>query len=120
MKFFKFNERVMSHTKMAKVFKEQGIIVGTHGEYTRWINLQHGSKISEQLTIKSYDARPIGGCLCYVLVDNWGKWASDLTTLEEIKTFLKDNGFKTTHDWCVQDNGMSEETWQEWNKGYTE
>lgn len=93
MKYIKFNERVMNHAKMAKAFKEQGIIVSAHGEYTRWIDLQYGSKVSEQLTIKSYDARPIGGCLCYVLVDNFSKWASDLTTLEDIEVFLKANGF---------------------------
>lgn len=120
MKYIKFNERVMSHTKMTKVFKEQGMVIGTHGEYTRWINLKYGNKVSEQLTIKSYDGRSVGCSICYVLVDSFGMWASDLTTLEDIKAFLKANGFKTTHDWYVQDNGMSEETWKEWNKGYAE
>lgn len=120
MKYFKFNERCMKHSVVSQMLRGDGAVTGTHGEYTRGINLSNGSKVSEQLTIKSYDARPVGGNLVYVLVDNFDMWASDTATLEEIKAFLKDNGFKTTHDWYVQDNGMSEETWQEWNKGYTE
>ena len=120
MKYYKFNERVMDHSTAVNTCKAMGGKVGTHGEYTKWINLSRGNKVSEQLTIKSYDFRSVGGALGYVLVDNFGMWASDSATLEEIKAFLKDNGFKTTHDWYVQDNGMSEETWNEWNKGYTE
>lgn len=120
MKYYKFNERFVKHSIVAKTFKSMGGKVGTHGEYTRWINISRGARVSEQLTIKSYDLRSVGGSLGYALVDNFGSLASDLVTIEEIKAFLKDNGFKTTHDWYVQDNGMSEDTWNEWNKGYEE
>lgn len=37
--------------------------------------------------------------------------------LNEINEWLAAHGWKTEHKWYIEDNGMTEETWQMWNNG---
>lgn len=66
------------------------------------------------------DNRKFGGDVvkAYCMKDSLGmEMQKSLTTdLEEIKKWLDEKGYKTTKRFYTEDCGMSEETWEEWNK----
>ena len=112
MKYIKRNERYMKAAAMFKMIVDNGGTVKDVAEYSKWHNLPNG-RIQVTLKIMKMEANVNTG---YILEDNLGMIASYAEQdLNEIKSFLANNGFKPIKDWYIQDCGMSEETWKEWN-----
>lgn len=93
------------------------------GEYTKWKELSDGSRLAVSVTVYkvTVDERKYGGNkvkTAYCMKDSLGFEMQKVLTedLEEIKTWLKEKGYKTTKQFYLEDYGMSEETWEEWNK----
>lgn len=112
MQYFKRKERFFKAAIFAKNIKEVGGTVREVAEYSKWKELDHG-RIQVRFTIIEF-ATKVGKT--YLMTDNEGLVACQVTPdLEEIKSFLTKHGFKPTKDWYIQDCGMTEETWKEWN-----
>lgn len=112
MQYIKRNERFFKASVFAKNVKEVGGTVREVEEYSKWKELDHG-RIQVQFRIIEFTTQ-VGKS--YLMEDDLGFVACQVTPdLNEIKNFLTKNGFKPTKDWYIQDCGMSEETWKEWN-----
>lgn len=112
MQYFKRSERFFRADVFAKNVKEVGGTVREVAEYSKWKELDHG-RIQVRFRIIEFKTQ-VGKV--YLMEDGQGLVACQVTPdLDEIKNFLTKNGFKTTKDWYIQDCGMSEETWKEWN-----
>lgn len=118
MKYIKRSERMIKASAISTGIKGAGGIVTEVAEYSKWHELQNGGRIQIKMFIMKADATKVNGNICYYLKDGMNMLASDMTLdINEIKSWLVCNGYKTVHDWYVQDCGMSEETWREWNTG---
>lgn len=113
MQYIKRSDRCIKAAAMTKVMKDAGGTVKEIAEYSKWHNLNEGSRIQVTLiVIKMVNM----GNTAYILKDNLGMLASYPTQdLDEIKTFLTEHGFKPIKEWYLQDCGMTEETWNAWN-----
>lgn len=114
MNYIKRSERFIKAANMFKTIRDAGGAVKEIAEYSKWRNLNEGSRIQVTLTIVKMVNM---GNTAYILKDNMGMLASFPTTdLQELKSFLTEKGFKPIKDWYIQDCGMTEDTWNEWNK----
>lgn len=122
LELLKRSERTMKLSKAFQTYRTLGGKIKNVGEYTKWKELRDG-KISVTVNIYEIilDTRKFGGETIdtfYMMEDSLGmamlKTAS--RNLEEIKTWLKDHNYKTTKNFYLEDYGMDEETWNEWNK----
>ena len=115
MKYYKRSERCLKASAINKAIEEVcGTKAKTLEEYSRWKDLDNGSRIQVKFEIVRIKTDKVTG---YYLKDSLGFVASETTTdLKDVKEWLKSHGFKTTHDWYIEDNGMSEETWNAWNQ----
>ena len=121
MKYIKRSERILEAAAFNVGLKSIGGVVREIAEYSKWHELQSGehtgSKVQIKMFIVKVDISKVNGSIGYYLKDSMGMVASDIVTdINDIKHWLDDHGYKTIHDWYVQDCGMSEETWKEWNK----
>lgn len=121
MKYIKRSERILKATAFNTGLKSIGIVVKEVAEYSKWHELQSGEHAGNRVQIKmlivKVDMSKVNGSIGYYLKDSMGMVASDIVTdINDIKRWLDDHGYKTIHDWYVQDYGMDEETWKEWNK----
>lgn len=113
MKYIKRPDRFIKAAALTKTMKDAGGIVKEIAEYSKWRNLNDGSRI--QMTLIVIKMANLGNT-AYILKDNLGMLASYPTQdLNEIKAFLAEHGFKPIKDWYLQDCGMTEETWNAWN-----
>lgn len=120
MKYIKRSERILKAAALNAGLKSAGGVVREVAEYSKWHELQSGINAGSRVQIKMFimkaDLSKVSGVIGYYLKDDMGMIASDLVTdINDIKHWLADHGYKTIHDWYVQDCGMSEETWHEWN-----
>ena len=120
MNYIKGSERLVKAAALNAGLKTAGGVVREVAEYSRWHELQNGinagSKVQIKMFIMKVDLSKVSGFIGYYLKDGMGMVASDsVTDINDIKCWLADHGYKTVHDWYVQDYGMSEETWREWN-----
>lgn len=120
MKHFKRSERIMKAAAFNAGIKSAGGVVKEVAEYSKWHELQNGdytgSRIQVKMFIVKVNLSKVNGNVGYYLNDDMGMIASDITLdINDIKRWLVDHGYKAIHDWYVQDCGMSEETWREWN-----
>lgn len=114
MNYIKRTERCIKAYAMTKVIKDTGGTAKEIAEYSKWHNINEGSRIQVTLRIIKLEAN---GNTAYILEDNMGMLASYPTQdLNEMKTFLTDKGFKLIKDWYIQDCGMPEDTWNAWNQ----
>lgn len=114
MNYIKRADRFIKASAMTKVIKDAGGTAKEIAEYSKWHNINEGSRIQVTLIIIKMEAN---GNTAYILKDNLGMLASYPTTdLDELKSFLTDKGFKPIKDWYLQDCGMTEETWNTWNQ----
>lgn len=121
MKYIKRSERILKATAFNVGLKLAGGVVREIAEYSKWHELQNGEYAGCRTQVKMFivkaDMSKVSGIVGYFLKDSMGMVASDIVTdINDIKHWLDDHGYKTIHDWYVQDCGMSEETWKEWNK----
>lgn len=114
MKYIKRNERFIKASTMFKTIADNGGSTKEIAEYSKWHNINEVSRIQVTLRIIKMEAN---GNIGYILEDNLGMLASYPTQdLTEMKGFLLNHGFKPIKDWYIQDCGMSDETWKEWNR----
>lgn len=117
MKYFKRSERIVKAMVLNAGIKSVGGIVKEVAEYSKWHEQDTGSRIQVKMFVIKADFGKVNGTVGYYLKDGMGMVASDIVTdINDIKCWLDDHGYKTIHDWYVQDCGMSEKTWKEWNK----
>ena len=113
MTYIKRSERFIKAANFTKPIKDNGGTVREVGEYAKWKNIDEDSKIQVRFTILEMN---VNGNKGYILKDNMGMVACYPTQdVNELKSFLEEKGFKPIKDWYIQDCGMSEETWKEWN-----
>lgn len=114
MKLFKKSERKIRTADMINTWKVVGCHVKNLGEYKRWVELEDG-KVSVSMTI--YEAKAEGMPTGYFLSDSLGRVACQtVLDKQEIMNWLKEHGYKTDKEFYMEDMGMDEETWEEWNK----
>lgn len=112
MKLFKKSERTIRTDAYLANMREIGFTTRLVGEYKKWKELKDG-RVSVTLNIYKLADENI---TCYMVSDTFGMNAAALTEdLDEIKIWLADHGYKTVKDFYISD-GMSEETWEEWNR----
>ncbi len=113
MMYIKRNERFVKAANFTKPIRDNGGKVKEIAEYAKWHNINEHDKVQVGFIILEV---AVNGNKAYILKDNFGMMASYPTQdLDELKTFLVEKGFKPIKDWYLQDCGMSEETWKEWN-----
>ena len=120
MNYIKRSERIMEAASFNAVMKAIGGAVKEVAEYSKWHELQNGehagSRVPDKMFIMKVDMSKVSGVVGYYLKDNMGMVAAYIATdINDIKRWLIDHSYKTAHDWYIQDCGMSEETWREWN-----
>lgn len=114
LKIYKVSERVLKVSLMIKALKDIGSEVKQLGEFMKWKELDDGSRLSVSMTlyqIKTSDR------VAYFFSDVLGRLACEaFLDVNDGYDWLRKHGYKTDHDFYIQDYGMTEETWQEWNK----
>lgn len=114
MQYIKRSDRFIKTKDFTKPFKLNGGSVREVAEYAKWRTLDEDAKVQMTMTILGVS---VGGNTAYILKDSLGMMACYPTPdLKEVKEFLTQKGFKPIKDWYIQDYGMTEETWNEWNK----
>ena len=114
MKLFKKNERSLNASHMRATFRKCGYTVIKVGTYCKWKDLPDGGRLQVELTI--YRLECPGGQTCYMVEDALGRVATELQIDKaEVMDWLEEHGYKTEKRWYLEDYGMSEETWAEWN-----
>lgn len=123
LQLLKRKERVLKVSTFLQTMRQMQAETKEIGEYTKWKELSDGSRLSVSVTIYkiTVDTRKFGGDkvnTLYCMKDSLGFEMQKVLTedLEEIKTWLKEKGYKTTKQFYLEDCGMNEETWEEWNK----
>lgn len=112
MKAYKRSERVIKVTALLTAMKATGNTVKNIGEFCKWKELDNG-KI--QMKMEIYEIN--NGMTCYIMKDTLGMLAAPVTeNKQEVLDWLKGHGYKPIKDWYLEDYGMDEETWEEWNK----
>lgn len=113
MTYIKRSERFINAANFTKPIKDNGGTVREVGEYAKWKTVCEDSKVQVTFIILEMKVNNNTG---YILKDNFGMIASYPTQdVNELKNFLNEKGFKPIKDWYIQECGMSEETWKEWN-----
>lgn len=113
MTYIKRRERFIKADVFTKPIKDNGGTVREVGEYSKWKNIDEYSRIQATFTILAMSAT---AGTAYILKDNMGMVACYPTQdINELTSFLAEKGFKPIKEWYIQDCGMSEETWKEWN-----
>ena len=112
MKIYKNAERILKTNPMIQGFKANGFAVKNLGEYCKWAEVERG-KIQKTMTVYKVSGNGIDA---YFLSDSLNRVACELQKDKaEVFGWLKDHGYKPVKKWYIEDYGMSEETWNEWN-----
>ena len=114
MELFKKSERIIKTSVLIKSMKANGAEFENLGEFMKWKELADGSRLSVSMTLYQVKAN---SNKCYFFSDSLGRMASPMVVdRKEAVDWLKNHGYKTTHDFYIEDYGMSEETWKEWSE----
>lgn len=123
LQLLKRKERHLKVSNFLQTMRQMQAETKEVGEYKKWKELSDGSKLSVSVTVYkvTIDTRKFGGDkvnTLYCMEDSLGMEMQNVLTenLEEIKTWLNEKGYKTVKQFYLEDCGMSEETWAEWNK----
>ena len=114
MTLYKKSDRVLKTAEVIRGLKAIGCTFKELGEYSKWKEVQDGRL---QVTITIYELhKPDDTNNYYIVSDALGRLAADVQNDKaEVFDWLRTHGYKTTHDWYIEDYGMSENTWREWN-----
>lgn len=113
MQYIKRADRFIKAASFTKPIRDNGGRIREVAEYAKWHRIDEYNKVQVGFIILEMT---VGENRGYILKDNFGMVASYPTQdLGEIKEFLTQKGFKPIKDWYLQDCGMPEETWREWN-----
>lgn len=115
MKLLKKSERTINAKKALTTYKKIGFTVENLGEFRKWKELPDG-RIAVKMTVYKVENED---CTAYFLEDILGRFACEaVTDAKEVFDWLKEKGYKTDKEFYLNDYGMDEETWEEWNKGF--
>lgn len=113
MKLYKKAERNLKVSATLKAFREIGYKTRHVGEWDRWKELSDGGRL--QVKIDVYEVKN-DIMTCYMLGDTLGRVAAQLTEDKaDVMAWLQEHGYKTCKRWHIEDAGMTEELWNEWN-----
>lgn len=114
MKLYAKENRMVQASDMLNAMREAGYETKHIGEWDRWKELRVGGRL--QVKIDVYEIKN-EMMTAYLVSDTLGKVAAPLTEdKQEIMDWLKEKGYKTDKQWYLEDYGMDEEAWEEWNK----
>lgn len=89
--------------------------VNSLGEFRKWKEICTGHRISVSLTL--YAVKLPNDQIAYFFSDSLGRLACTLhPVLSDMFAYIRDHGFKTDHDFYVEDYGMTEEDYAIWNE----
>lgn len=114
MKLYKKSERHMRAESCLEGFRKFGMTTASIGRWKKWKELRDGGRVSVHIDVfELKDKNQVQG---YLIGDTLGKVAAPIVLdKQEVLDWLKDKGYKTEKQWYLEDNGMDEETWDEWN-----
>lgn len=111
---FKKSERNLNATQMLSVFRQMNYQTKHIGEFDKW---KEANGIKYQAKINVYQIN-MDDKIAYVMADNFDRFMNPFTEdKKEIMNWLKEKGYKTDKQWYMEDCGMTEDLWNEWNKG---
>ena len=114
MKLFKKSERGLKVADMLHTFRECGYTTRHIGEWCRWKEIEYGRI---QVKINVYEIKNPQKT-AYMVGDTLGRVAAQLTEdKQDVMNWLAEHGYKTDKQWYIEDCGMDEDTWNEWNEG---
>lgn len=115
LEIIKVSERKMKASEYFSVFRKCGWKTNHLGEYDKWKDLSDGGRL--QVKINVYEIIDNNEKKSYAMVDTLGRIMNPFVLdKEEIYNWLKEKGYKPDKQWYMEDFGMSEELWEEWNK----
>ena len=107
-------DRVLPVRAFIACLRSNGMEIVNLGDFRKWKELRDGSRLSVKLTL--YRASASNGKAAYFFSDSLDRIACAVNpNLEEMTAFLRDHGYKSDHDFYVEDYGMTEESYREWN-----
>ena len=113
MELKKKADRILKVQGMTKALKQTG--AGTMrnlGTYCKWKNLPDG-QLQVKMTI--YEVKYSEGT-AYFMADTLDRICTSLNSdLDDMRGWLREHGYKTEKKWYLEDYGMDEDTWNEWN-----
>lgn len=113
MKLYKRSERTLDTRTLLTALKKTGHTVSRVGEWSRWRELSIGGRLQVKITVYEVKSDMF---TAYLVSDTLDHVAAPLAeSKQEVLDWLKEKGYKTTKRWYLEDYGMSEETWNEWN-----
>ena len=114
MKLYAKENRTIKTATLLQVMRESGYTTRHIGEWDRWKDMRDGGRL--QVKIDVYEVKN-EIMTAYLVSDSLGRVAAPLTEdKKEVMEWLEEKGYKTDKEWYMQDCGMNEETWEEWNK----
>lgn len=114
MELYKKAERTLKMSDMVKNLKAFGYQITNIGTYKKWKDLKDGSRLSVSITIRK-GVDPAQNDF-YLVEDTLGRVACPVVhSYNEVKEWLKEHGYKPEKAFYLEDYGMTEETWNEWN-----
>lgn len=113
MELLKKSDRIISRAAMVKGLRASGCEVKEIQEYCKFKNVYRG-KIEVKLCL--HEVIVANGCVFYLLSDSLDNICTQiLIDLDDIKIWLNEHGYKKDKQFYVEDCGMSEDLWNEWN-----
>ena len=123
MNLTKKADRILNASSAIKTYKRLGMTHKNLGEFCKWKDLRDGGRMQVKMIVHqmSGDKELIGAERIWFLEDSLGRVACQMQTDKaEVTNWLKEHGYKPVKQWYMEDYGMSEETWNEWNGINTE
>jgi hypothetical protein len=118
MELIKKSERKTKIQDAFNTWKQLGATFENEGRYMKWKEVSNG-RMAVKFDI--YKVRVVNknfnlDSTFYVFSDTLDRMAlsDDKVDWGEICTWLKEHGYKTEKDFYIQDQGMSEEAYEEW------
>lgn len=117
MELIKKSERKIKVQNAFNTWKTLGATIENEGRYMKWKEVSNG-RMSVKFDI--YKVKVVNkdfnlNSVFYVFSDTLDRVAfSDCASWGEVSDWLKKYGYKTEKDFYIQDQGMSEEAYEEW------
>lgn len=112
MKLTKKADRVLKVSATLAGFREIGYKTRHIGEWDRWKELSTGGRLQVKLDI--YEVKN-DATTCYMVGDSLGRVAAMTEDKADVMAWLQEHGYKTCKKWYIEEAGMTEELWNEWN-----
>lgn len=113
MKLLKKSDRHMKSWDMVKAMKVVGGDGKDLGRWCKWKEVHDGRL---QVKMDIFELVQPDGVKFYILSDSLDRVACPIVTdKNEVLSWLKEHGYKPEKQWYMEEAGMTEELWNEWN-----